>query len=324
MTSPAYLRQLARKCNGITAEIADEFGFVALQRLVDHFQAEILVRPLLVEAMLASTESDLSHPHDGNRHQWCLFVDRETYDVDEPALKNECIGSPLPPRLRNTVAHELAHSLAFRATEFGVELPKRKTSAKNKRDFVALIERETEKLSPLLLISNRALARILPENKTMISVEDLRSLANSMGVSRPVLVNRLNLLELHDEMKLSERRCLRNLGVGVGRWLSTTDAVLKPWPVYSNFDGARVPSFMFQLQRGLEVSPKNILPSSDFSMLGGALQYIECSVDAGTPKNPKHLRLPVRFEVEPQPPKAGAEFLFLVQSLDSGHGQLAG
>src|SRR5688500_12181998 len=139
MTAPAYLRQLAKKCNHISSELSDESGFVGLKRLVARFDAELLVRPLLVEAMLSSTESASTHAGTGRRHRWCVLLDKETYDLKSLALSHESSGAPLPPRLRNTVAHELAHSLAFRATEFGVELPKKRNPTKNKRDFVDLI-----------------------------------------------------------------------------------------------------------------------------------------------------------------------------------------
>jgi hypothetical protein len=314
MPRSKYFQQLAFCCNHIASEISDNNGFVSVKKLVDRFGAKVFVRPLLVEGMLASSETCEKNKETGN-HQWSLIIDSETHDVKEDDLANEKFGSPLSARFRNTVAHELAHSLAFRPTEFGMEFPKRFSSEKNKREFVEQIEKETEALSPLLLIPDIQLDKLFSHKKERITIEELCEFRKSSGISRSLVVNRLNLLGVSDEMRLKAHRpSLRNLAVGIGEWKAKGDAVLKNFPLYSIYDGGRAPGFIYQLQKGAGVSAKSIFSDSEFILCGGSQNTIECSVGAGTPKHPTLFKLPIRCAVERNFPKTGAEFLFIVQS----------
>jgi hypothetical protein len=125
----------------------------------------------------------------------------------------------------------------------------------------------------------------------------------------------LNLLSLLDEKRILARPSLRNLAVGIGEWISADKAVLKGWPFFSQFDGGKVPSFVFQLQRGIQVSPSEFLSDSSFYLSGGTSGQSECSIAAGTPSNREALRLPISFSVEIRPKKSGTEFLFVVRAL---------
>src|SRR5262249_47722226 len=110
-TSQSDLRSLAARCTELSDEIADADGFVSVRSLTSRFQAELILRPLLVEGMLASR----STPSKGvSQHQWAVLIDSETYpEVDEKVIAREGCSAPLPARMRNTIAHELAHSFAF-------------------------------------------------------------------------------------------------------------------------------------------------------------------------------------------------------------------
>ncbi len=106
--------ELAAICNAVGEACSDEHGFVAVRSLLSRFKAELILRPLLVEAMIASVEL-----HDSSA-RWAVLVDSERYPLDTGAIQRESLGSPLPARFRFTVAHELAHAVAFRPSEFGV------------------------------------------------------------------------------------------------------------------------------------------------------------------------------------------------------------
>lgn len=316
MIPPApNFRQLASRCNHIAGEISDRDGFVSVQRLVERFGARLLVRPLLVEAMLASSEERLDGQCSAPRHQWCLLLDRETHDVNDLEIAGERFGFPLSARLRNTVAHELAHSISFRPTEFGVVFPKKFASKKTKQEFVRSVERETKKLSPLLLLPDLLLDRVFHPDKDTVSVQELCASMRSAGVSRYVFVNRLNLLELVDTKHLRSRRCMTNLAIGIGEWLSECEASFKEWPLFSNFEGGKVPSFLFQLQRDIPLAAKTVFPDPAFHLCGGSSDNMKCVVPAGTPRNPGVLKLPIRCSVEVGSRRVGSEFLFVIQSL---------
>ncbi len=216
--------------------------------------------------------------------------------------------------MRNTVAHELAHSLAFHPTEFGVEFPLNFGSRKSKEEFEQVIEKETERLSPLLLLPETLLDRIFSSDKETVSIRDLCAAMRGAGVSRYVFVNRVNLLELVDQKRIRSRSCLLNLAIGMGEWSSDRDATLKVWPLFSNFEGGKVPSFIFQLQRRIPVQAKNLFDDPTFHLCGGNSDTAEIAVPAGTPRNPDSFELPIRFAVEVTPRRRGTEFLFLVES----------
>lgn len=316
MSLAPHLKQLAARCNHIAGEISDADGFVSVRRLVDRFGASLLIRPLLVEGMLASSEAPSEDQQRENRHRWYLLIDSETYEVDDREIAEERFGFPLSARMRNTVAHELAHSLAFRHNEFGVEFPRSFNSQKSKQAFVETVERETEKLSPLLLLTDTLLAQIFSIEKDRISVQELCSMAQKAGVSRYVLINRIQLLEMIDPQRLRSRRCLSNIAIGIGHWLSESEASLKVWPLFSNFEGGKVPNFIFQLQKRIPLDAKSIFSDSSFCLCGGSSETIEMEVYAGTPRNPEVMRLSIRFTVEVGPRKSGNEFLYIVQSLN--------
>ena len=316
MRPSRHFQQLAHCCNHLASDISEDNGFVSVRKLLERFGAKLFVRPLLVEGMLASSENEVLK-RNSNDHQWSLIIDSETHNVSDEDIIKEKFGSPLSPRFRNTVAHELAHSLAFRPTEFGVEFPKQFKSEKTKREFVAQIEKETEKLSPLLLIPDRLLDRVFTLTKERITIDELCDIKFSLGVSRSLIVNRLNLLSISDEKRLkAHRQSLRNLAVGIGKWKTQDEAVLKSFPFYSAFSGGKLPAFILQLQKGLDISAKAFFNNSEFVLCGGDVNKIEISVPAGTFNCPNSVQLPILCAVENTSQKAGSEFLFIVQALE--------
>ncbi|MGH8673657.1 MAG: hypothetical protein ACREVG_05050, partial [Burkholderiales bacterium] len=64
----------------------------------------------------------------------------------------------------------------------------------NVGELVRDIERQTERLSPLLLCCEKALRLLLAGKKECLSVSEFANVATSLGISRPVLINRLNLI----------------------------------------------------------------------------------------------------------------------------------
>src|SRR5207237_1246447 len=95
------------------------------------------------------------------RTKFAVLLDSETFDVDDKVVARETEERPLPVRFRNTVAHELVHSLAFRPEQFGLRLQQDVGSEEKVSEFVKDVERETERFSPLLLWPEKALNDLL-------------------------------------------------------------------------------------------------------------------------------------------------------------------
>ena len=127
-------------------------GFVQMRALADGFGVGIEVRPLLVEATLASSTQGAD-----DEPSWTVLIDSERFAATSEMINQESPNAPLPARLRTTIAHELLHSTSFRkgANGFELDIPRRKGESKS--DHLLRGERETEKLSPLLLIPDQAI-----------------------------------------------------------------------------------------------------------------------------------------------------------------------
>src|SRR5690349_3975987 len=96
------VERIANLCTSISNEVADEAGFVAIPNLLARFGAQIVVRPLLVEGMIATVDV----PNNDGRKKWVVLIDSHSYDVSPREIAEETSRRPLPSRLRNTVAHE--------------------------------------------------------------------------------------------------------------------------------------------------------------------------------------------------------------------------
>src|SRR6266403_3567374 len=241
MLSPREIERFTDVCTAIGDEVADERGFVSIRDLLKRFNADVIVRPLLVEGMLASINE--THGSGAPLQRWAVIIDSETYSISDADIANESSSQPLPARLRNTIAHELAHSLAFRPSEFGITLHQT-NGGESKGEFVRSIEQMTEGLSPLLLFTDKALSQFIKGRKTQVSVEELDELRQSLGISRDLLVARLWRLRSSQDGRFRDSTALRGLGVGIGDWTGDGSATLRSWPLYINFDRNIAPAVL--------------------------------------------------------------------------------
>lgn len=240
MMSQSVARQLEEACIRIGNDIADDDGFSPIRNLLSRFHTSLIARPLLVEGMLATVEESSDA---GTASRWAVLIDDERYKVSESSLREESSRNPLPSRIRNTIAHELVHSLAFRPTEFGLQLVAGAKDAKSAAQLVETIERETERLSPLLLFSEKALKRLLTFKQEKLTANDLTTACREFGVSRYVLINRLRLLRSNDRHGFLEHKCLRNVGIGLAEWKGD-GALVRSWPLFMNFDRNITPDLL--------------------------------------------------------------------------------
>jgi hypothetical protein len=310
MLSPREVASFAAVCGQIGNELANESGFVAIRDLLDRFHAEIRIRPLLVEGMLASIENKGSGAE--STHHWAVLIDSETYPVTEADIARESTTRPLPARLRNTVAHELVHSLALRPTEFGIKLPMGE-GAEGKYDLVRSIEQVTESLSPLLLLPEKALSNLLRGRSTQVTVGELDALREELAISRPLLISRLAQLSPNSSDGMRDLPALRNIGIGIGEWTRDGTAVLRSWPLYINFDNNIAPAVFRKLRHQDRISAPSVFPDNSFALSGG----VECTAqfvsDAGLLDNPASEKFPVVCAISKTRKTIGSSFLYVMQ-----------
>jgi hypothetical protein len=311
MLVPTDLARFAQVCAAIGNEVAsDEDGFVAIRQLVSRLGAALVIRPLLVEGMLASLSGAASAAY-GNR-QWAVLVDSDTYSITPADLEDESFGNPLHWRFRNTVAHELVHLIALRANEFGLRAREISTLKGSQEAIVDAIERDTELLSPLLLWPEKALEKFLVSKAEPLSIADLVDVSRSLGISRPVSVSRLNLIPQADPLRLTQTRALKNVAIGVAEWIDKKVASLKKWPLFINFDRNIVPTFLLNLRAQERLSASSIVQDPAFGMCGGWQDSTIFECPAGVPDAPDAHSMHVRLSMEWVERAAGNTFFFAV------------
>jgi hypothetical protein len=309
--APAALaRQLDQLCIKIGNEVADDRGFVPIRDLLRRFQVQLIVRPLLVEGMLATVDS----VGDAARSsQWAVLIDSEMHALNDESIRSESSERPLHVRARNTIAHELAHSLAFRASEFGIGTVA-SGRAKASADLVKIIERETERLSPLLLVTEKALRQFASTSSHRISATEVTSLRERLGVSREVFVSRLQMLRSNDETGLLEHTHFRNVAVGIADWTGQ-GAVLRSWPLLVNFDRNVVPDFLLQTLRQERSRAGDLDISRSSSLCNGLESEVTFECDSRSRGALTPERMAVTVDVEKRE-RSSQNSIFVVRKVE--------
>lgn len=292
--SERTFRQLVQIAAKIADRAADASGFVALSSLAREVQAEVKFRPLLVEGVAAQPKSK-----DG---RWLILIDSETHGVSDEMFAKEDAHHPLGPRVRNTVAHELAHALGPRCEEF------MDGSEKSRRELVAIIERETEQLSPILLIPAKAIESLLETKTDAFDVNKLVNARDGLGVSARVFVKRLELLSQDNESPLRHHPHLNNIVIGSGEWINSSSAELHPMP-FRGVTGL-LPEFVASLRSNRKVVIGDNFPDADFYLNGGSNATSRATVWLGTSAQPRSEKAEVEITVETTQRKAAVSFLW--------------
>jgi hypothetical protein len=315
--SDTQVKKIAEACLAVGRDAVDEQGFVAVRSLLARFEADLVLRPMLVEAMLCKASDTQSAATASRQPKWRLLVDSETYNVPPAAIDEEAEGETLPPRFRNTVAHELTHSLAFRAKEFGVELtlqPSR-SPKETPADFVSAVERCTEQMSPLLLVPDASIDRWFPASLSSLSIDRLTSFRRSVGISRHVLVQRLNLLPKYGNHLFFNRQCFSNVAVGIGTWTHDRVPMLQAWPLFAKFERHDLPTFIHALLRAKSSPSQSIVSDPAFVLNGGDRATALVETSFGPRGNPAEPPVIVEMSVEARRAGNDAAFLFLARVL---------
>ena len=309
----ARLAPLAATCNAIGSELADAAGFVSIRALLSRFQADLIRRPLLVEAMVAHLESEA--PEANGNGRWAVLVDSDRYQVTDQAILDESHENPLPARLRFTVAHELAHSLAFRPREFGIAPFLSSDTKIRHEEFVEAVERETDRMAPLLLLPDKTLRTLLAAQRVQWTAPALQTVCRRVGISRHALINRLLLLLRRDDTSgMRESAPQRNIGIGIGSWTPQGEAVLRKWPLYINFDNGIVPAPLLRIVSQDRVPAQSIIQDERFILCGGHLGATELTWEAGLAGSKPDQQMRVQISVESISKRANSDFLFIVSA----------
>jgi hypothetical protein len=257
----------------------DSSGFVPVRALLECFHARLICRPLLVEGMLGSIESDAST----GLREWVVLINSEKYAVSDMDVLHETSEQPLDARLRFTVAHELAHSLAFRGSEFGIQLKSANMGKFSDAELLAALEADADALASNLLCTTASVRDFFKSQRTATEISALANLRRRLGVSRPVLINRIRLLSSSSEAQLRLLPSLANTAFGIGTWRNERQAVIRNWPVFANFTGNLVPKFLLELIQHDRLPAIDAFKDRDFALCGGDKKSIEFSMPIGTP-----------------------------------------
>lgn len=295
----------ARACVSIADSSADEQGFVTVSSLLERFHARLLIRPLLVEGMLATQP--------GTQSEWAVLVDSETYAVTADDVQRETADRPLPSRLRFTVAHELVHSLAFRTSDFGIRLSNSIDTDDAKSAVVQALEDHTDRLTPLLLLSETTLVRFFKDRGARTSASQIAQLAQLAGVSRRTLIGRLRGLPATTADRVS-RYSLNNLAVCIGEWRER-HAVIRKGPLFARFDRNVLPEFLLQLPSQDRLPAPEAFPDPSFAACGGDRTEFECALNAGSVGVPRAHKMPVHCSLEATARTVGTEFFLVVRKM---------
>jgi hypothetical protein len=309
---------LAKICTQIGNLCADTNGFVSVRSLLERFQTELITRPLLVEAMIASMPSA---QNDGSR--WTILVDSERYPISQLEIEQESFSQTLPVRFRFTVAHELAHSVSFRPTEFGMHGRYAKGQGASRRKIVEAVEQETDRVASLLLLPDASVRKYLA-GRQPLDAPDLKVICDNFGVSRHALINRLALLlRATDPSETRETEALANVGIGLGEWDNQGRARLRKWPLFVNFHNQIVPTLFTQLARQDYLAVDSLIADKSFALCGGINSWVELTCEAGLPGLKADEKMDVRITAEKSSKRPGSRFLFALSKRRQGRAELS-
>lgn len=295
------LKRFAAACAEFGDRAADETGFVALHRVAALLKAEVEFRPMLVEGVIAKPKGPGA---------WKVLIDSDMHEVTPEMFASEDRTKPLTARLRNTVAHELLHTLSFRAEEFGFALERQEKETR--ADALKRFEAETESFSPFLLMSQAFLERQLTEQE--LSVSTAVAWRDHWALSREVVVSRLGLMQYLPEFRLRYHNSVSNVAIGLAEWVTPDSATLMEWPLYYSFENGIVPELVLKARNKGKPRLQDLVVDLACYLNGGTNSGSSVEMAAGTSNNPSSDRLPVAVTLEPVPREKGETFFVTVRS----------
>jgi hypothetical protein len=265
------LSKIHKACSDLANAASGSDGIVDVGKLCNQLNARIVLRPLLVEGMLARA---------GNNEEWLILLNSEEFPTD--ALHD--LKHPKSVRLRSTVAHELLHVLSFHGTEFGVDFNSDKPTGMSKEEYVERIEKETDKFASLLLLGQDG-------TRELFKCRELRDFQNFMtkhALSRYLLIQRLNHAKKLERDSL--RRSLNQFALGIIK-----EGRIQSWPLFYYYENGIVPEFIHNLTEKKLVTQSHLEELADRRFSKSDLTL---KLPAGTPRGRNTDTLDCRLYVE--------------------------
>jgi hypothetical protein len=173
-------KRLIDRCWDIAEKCSDPTGFVSLRSLADYCRCQVVTRPLLVEAAITRKLDEVD--------SWVALLNNEVHVFSDEDFELESSISHLAVRTRNTLAHEIAHAVAW--DNFGHDFSRGGTLDER----LSFIERSVEIVSPLLLVPRSALAtRLSRIHDSTEAVQKIDEINSHFAVSPGVFFNALTL-----------------------------------------------------------------------------------------------------------------------------------
>jgi len=214
------LRRLIDRCWTIAQLSSDKEGFVALRSLAESSNCAIATHPLLAEAVITRANQGIG--------QWTVLLNSEIHNHKDEDWELESHLSPLPPRTRNTVAHEIAHAIA--ADLLGLDPTKTGTLS----DRLSEVESMIETVSPLLLLPKNIFTKDLDVVTTAQALRHIVSLNKKHGVSREVFISALRLYNRLNRATFLQHDGLLNTSFGVIKTSSRSTFSVSPRNIFQN------------------------------------------------------------------------------------------
>jgi len=298
-------QELIRFCVDCAEKLKDKNGYVSIRDVLARFRIKLEITPLLVEAMLAWRPTGENRSAD--QLEWIILADQDQFKVSPDAIAREGMHSPLDARFRNTIAHEAIHSLSFRTRDASFPLAEKPSAGETQDSFVSRLEKETEELSPLLLVPYSRIAALL-EIKDF-NANAVASFQRSLGVSRDVFVNCLALLKRHDPEDLKHNGPLENVIIGIGEWHGRDKFAFQSWPVYMRFADGILPKFVTPRRGSIDLDIAEYLDDSAFCLCGGDSYQQRFVYRAEYSKTPWEFVISVELSSR----RAGSRSLFMIR-----------
>ena len=299
---------IVEKCYKAARMAMDADGYVAMPKLVGLLDAEVVFRPLLVEAIIAK-KNDLNKPGP----HWKILLNEDTFSQDKEIYPSENGSNRLSVRIRNTIAHELIHTFQFKVEDSCITLGEVSRSVSRSDAIIRRVEKEAHELTSLLLLPLEVLKQELTAITEVSAIRSYLKVYEKFGVSRAIFIQALNNLRKDTGSKILEHTALSDVMFGIGSWDNSQEPYFEQWPTFENFSGNSLPDFTFD-EASSSQSRFTIPQLTKESVLnGGKLSNFQFTTYEGSRNTPRYRNIEYVLSVEERKAGLGVPFLFMLR-----------
>lgn len=310
MSNFAFRREseIVERCVKIAHEASSKDGFVPMHRLVGLLNAAVVFRPLFVEAVVAKKKDlSISGPN------WKILLNVKTFAEDAQNYFSESSKNHLSVRVRNTIAHELIHTLQYRIKDDEIVLNEVSRSVTRSDAIIRRVEREAHELTSLLLLPREHLEQSL---RSITEFEDINTyvqIFQKFGVSREIYIQALRNLNKYHDSRILYHDSLKDVMFGIGTWDKDAKPCFKQWPTFINFSGNSLPEFTIAESSANKDYFQILQLPKESILLGGNLRTVYFTAFEGSKVVPRYKKIEYALSVEERKTTHGLPFLFLLK-----------